>query len=157
MPDRTLVELAKRRPASPAALASERGIPERMRERDAQAVLAAIRAGLGDDPMSLPSSATPDVQARADALAPLAAAIVGARAEAIDLAPSLLATREDISRYLVGLIAGDGADSPLAAGWRHEIAGAALVDLVNGRIALASHPERPYLVEITRDPAQASG
>ena len=52
---------------------------------------------------------------------------------------------------------GETDGHPLAQGWRHEIAGAALADLVAGRLAVAAHPRRPYLIEIPRDPADDAG
>ena len=152
VPDRTLVELARRRPATRRALESERGVPDRLRPADAEAILAAIRSGQEAEPIALPASTSPELQTRAEVLAPLASAVVAARADAVDLAPSLLATRDDISRYPVAAITGDTEGHPLAAGWRHQIAGAALEDLVAGRVALVAHPERPYLREIARDP-----
>jgi len=157
MPDRTLVELARRRPSSRRALESERGVPDRLREPDAEAILDAIRAGEDDAPIALPAGASPELQQRADVLAPLAAAVIAARAEAVDLAPSLVATRDDISRFLVGTLAGDPDGNPLASGWRHEIAGRALEDLLAGRLALAAAPTRPWLVEIPRDPGAGRG
>jgi ribonuclease D len=157
MPDRTLVELARRRPGTRRALEAERGVPERLRDTEADAILAAILAGQEADPISMPSGASPDLQNRAEVLAPLASAVVAARAEAAGLAPSLLATRDDISRYLVSTMQGEANGHPLAQGWRHEIAGAALADLVAGRLAVAAHPTRPYLIEIPRDPADDAG
>jgi ribonuclease D len=155
LPDRTLVELSRRRPTTPRALAEERGVPDRLRGPHAEAILAAIAAGADDEPIALPSSAPPEVQNRADVLAPLASAIIASRAEASSLAPSLLATREEISRFLVSTIVGEVDGHPLGAGWRHEIAGAVLQDLVAGRVALAAVPERPYLVEIERTAGRA--
>lgn len=152
LPDRTLVEVARRRPATRRALESERGMPDRMRGSQADAMLEAIRAGERADPITTGQAPAPELQARADAIAPLGAVLVAARAAAVDLAPSLLATRDDISGYLTATMAGDADGHPLATGWRHEIAGAALADLAAGRLALAAIPERPYLREIAHDP-----
>jgi ribonuclease D len=157
MPDRTLVELARRRPGSRRALESERGVPDRLRDSEADAIIEAIRAGAEADPISLPAAAPPELQNRAEVLAPLASAVVAARADAASVAPTLLATRDDISRYLVSTMQGATNGHPLASGWRHEIAGAALADLVAGRLAVAAHPRRPYLIEIDRDPAGEAG
>ena len=151
LPDRTLVELARRRPATRKALESERGVPDRIRGAEADAVLEAIRAGGEADPVAVKPAPPSDLQARAEVLAPLGAAMIAARADAVDLAPSLLATRDDISSYLVASLAGDTNGHPLASGWRHEIGGAALADLAAGRLAIAASPRRPYLVEVGLD------
>lgn len=152
LPDRTVVELARRRPATRAALESERGVPDRLRGAQAESLLEAIRAGEGAEPMAAPPAPAAELQARAEAIAPLGAVLVAARAAAVDLAPSLLATRDDIAGFLTATMAGDTDGHPLASGWRHEIAGAALADLAAGRLALAATPTRPYLREIAQDP-----
>lgn len=157
MPDRTLVELAKRKPASRRALENERGMPDRIRGPELDGVMEALRQGATAEPISMPAAPPPELQVRAEVLSPLASALVTARAEAVDLAPSLLATRDDISRYLVACMTDEPDGEPLAAGWRHELAGRALADMVAGRIALAAIPDRPYLVEIPRDPSAVAG
>lgn len=151
-PDRTLLEIARRHPESREALLRERGLPERMRPQDADAMLDAIAEGLRGEPVSLPSPPPPEVAHRLDSLGPLGQILVASRAAEVDLAPSLLATREEIENYLAWVITGrDGQESSLAAGWRHEIAGAALAELAAGRIALGVSARRPYLREITVD------
>jgi ribonuclease D len=149
VPDRTLLEIARRKPASRQALMNERGLPERMRPDDADALLDAIMAGKDAEGISLPASPPADVQARLEILAPLGQVLVAARAAEVDLAPTLLATRDEVESHLIATITGDsGRVSPLAAGWRYELAGSALEDLAGGRIALACAPTRPYLREI---------
>jgi len=148
-PDRTLLEIARRRPGSREELLRERGLPERMRPQDADAMLAAIAEGVQAEPVSLPPPPPPEVAHRLEALGPLGQILVAARSSEVDLAPSLLATRDEVETYLAAVIAGgDGRESPLGAGWRHELAGAALEELAAGRIALGASPRRPYLREI---------
>ena len=71
-------------------------------------------------------------------------------------APSLVATRDEISSFLLAAIAGDLDDQPLATGWRRELVGDALIDLAEGRLALAADARRPYLAELTRTPGDAA-
>ncbi|MGD9572485.1 MAG: ribonuclease D [Thermoleophilia bacterium] len=151
IPDRTLVEMAHRRPADRRALEKERGLPSRIQGADADALLAAIRAGGDAPPITNDAPLGHDVQQRLEVLAPLGAVLVAARASGVDLAPSLLATRDDISSFLAAVLQGDGAAHPLGGGWRREIVGAALVELAEGRLALGADPERPYLAELRRD------
>lgn len=153
IPDRTLVEMAHRRPADRRALEKERGLPARIQGPEADAVLAAIREGEEAPPISSDPPPSHDVQQRLEVLAPLGAVLVAARASGVDLAPSLLATRDDISSFLVAVLEGDGAGHPLGGGWRRELAGAALIDLAEGRLALGADPRRPYLAELRRDEA----
>ncbi|HWH15437.1 MAG TPA: HRDC domain-containing protein [Miltoncostaeaceae bacterium] len=148
-PDRTLLEIARRRPATREELMRERGLPERMRPQDADAMLAAIADGADAAPINLPAPPPPEVAHRLETLGPLGQILVAARSAEVDLAPSLLATRDEVETYLAAVIAGgDRESSPLGTGWRHALAGAALEDLAAGRIALGASPRRPFLREI---------
>ena len=106
--------------------------------------------------MSTPSAPPPEAQHRLDVLGPLGAVLVAARAEAVDLAPSLVATRDEISSFLLAAIAGDLDGQPLATGWRRELVGDALIELAEGRLALAADSRRPYLTELSRPPGGAA-
>ena len=87
---------------------------------------------------------------------PPRAVLVTARAEAVNLAPSLVATRDEISSFLLAAIAGDLDGQPLATGWRRELVGDALIELAEGRLALAADSRRPYLTELSRPPGGAA-
>ncbi len=153
VPDRTLLEIARRRPTTTAQLAAERGFPERMRSSDLRGILEAVAVGAAADPIHLPPAPGPEMQARMDTLGPLGQILVTARAAEADLAPSLVATRDEIEAYLWGQIgAREVGDSPLAAGWRHQIAGQPLTELAQGRIALSPAATRPFLREMPRTP-----
>lgn len=153
VPDRTLLEIARRRPSSAAQLSGERGLPERMRQSDLDGILAAIAEGADAPPIHLPASPPGELQDRMDTLGPLGQILVTARAAEAEIAPSLVATRDEIETFLWGeLGARDAGASPLAGGWRFEIAGGPLRDLAMGRIALAPAATRPYLRQIPRDP-----
>lgn len=152
VPDRTLLEIARRRPKTANQLAGERGLPERTRPGDLEGMLAAVRAGEAATPIHLPAAPPPDLQARMDTLGPLGQILVTARATDAEIAPSLVATRDEIENFLWGQIgARDASESPLAVGWRHEIAGRPLAELAAGRIALGPATTRPFLREILQD------
>lgn len=153
IPDRTLVEIAHRRPATRGALENERGLPDRIRGADADALLAALREGENAPPPPVPTPPSPEMQQRLDVLGPLGAVLVTARAAAVDLAPSLLATRDEIASFLLAAIRGETDDLPLGNGWRRELAGGGLIDLAAGRLALGADAERPFLVELPRSAA----
>jgi ribonuclease D len=155
VPDRVLVELARRRPADRAALLAERGMPERMRPALADAMLEVIQAGLAAEPMAGPPPLPRALAERLEVLGQLGAVLVAGRAAAAGLAPTLLATRDEIHAYLATVLDGRRDGGPLAAGWRHELAGAALRELAEGRLALAAEKAPPYLAELPRDGAGA--
>ncbi len=157
IPDRTLVEMAHRRPADRRALEKERGLPARIGGAEAESLLAALRAGEAAPPIASADSPSPEVQQRLEVLAPLGAVLVAARASAVGLAPSLLATRDDIATYLAAVVSGDGAAEQLGSGWRRELVGEALRDLAEGRLALGADPRRPYLAELRRGDDPTAG
>lgn len=147
IPDRTLIEIARRKPADVAALRRERGLPEQIKGARAEEIVAAIARGAEAEPIAMPSAPPPKVLARLDVLGPLSQVIISARAASEGIAPSLIATREEIHNYLIARITGDERESPLEAGWRHEIAGSALDDLCAGRLSLTPLADPPYLRE----------
>jgi ribonuclease D len=147
VPDRTLIELARRRPRSREAVLRERGMPDRFRAQHADEVVAVIASARDESPIAMPPAPPVDVQARMDVLGPLGQVLVTARAAAAEMAPSLVATRDEIHGYLLGVLTGDDRPSPLATGWRHELAGTALTQLARGEIALAPTADAPYLAE----------
>lgn len=150
LPDRTLIEVARRRPSNTAALLAERGIPSAMREREAQALIDAMAEAEGDPPIALGPPPPATVQARLDTLTPLAQILLGARAAAVELAPALVATRDDVDSFLAAVLTGaDPASLALGHGWRHEVAGRALEHLAAGRLGIAPLAKPPYLAEIT--------
>ena len=150
IPDRALVELARRRPGDADAVRSERGLPERTKGRHVEEILAALERAEGADPIAMPSPPPADVQARLDVLGPLGQVVVGARAAEAELAPSLIATRDEIHGFMAAQLAPNGRSFSLSEGWRYELAGRDLVALAEGRMTLASMAEPPYLC-VTRE------
>ncbi|MEI7794205.1 MAG: HRDC domain-containing protein [Thermoleophilia bacterium] len=149
IPDRTLIEVARRRPSTPAKLLAERGVPAALKEREAAGLIEAMEMSGEDAPITLGPPPPAAVQARLDTLVPLAQVLLGARAAAVDLAPTLVATRDDVESFLVAVLTGgDGSDEALGRGWRREVAGDALVDLASGRLGIAPLAESPFLREI---------
>jgi ribonuclease D len=156
LPDRTAIELARRRPASAEALRGERGVPDRLRTAEAERLVAEIREGAEDPPIALPPPPPPEVQARLEVLGPLAQVLLGARAAAEGLAPTLIATRDEVEAFLAATLDGGGGELPLGRGWRRSLAGEALERLARGEIALAPTAGAPYLAEIVRPPDRLS-
>ncbi|MDQ6746001.1 MAG: HRDC domain-containing protein [Actinomycetota bacterium] len=140
--DAPLVELAKRQPESARSMEQIRGIHPSTIRRRGEAILAAVAAGRE-------ASAIPREQARersdpADAPAiALAEALLRTRALEAGLAYELIASRSELER-IVG--AARRSEPPpqvrTLSGWRGELVGADLQDLLEGRGALAVGPQR---------------
>ena len=114
VPDRTLVEIAHRRPATRKALEGERGLPDRIRGADAESLLAACARA------SAPAAHHARAAVARDAAPPGRAGPPrsgpGDRpGGGVDLAPSLLATRDEIATFLVAAVKGDGVEGRSSA------------------------------------------
>jgi ribonuclease D len=136
--DAVLVEIAKRKPASTGALEQIRGVAQgSLRRRGAQ-LLEAVRAGSErpHQPLELRvRSAAPD-----PAHAPLVAlseALVRTRAREADLAYELIASRADLQTIVAAL--GNEREPAVRTlqGWRRELVGEELLELLDGRVSLS--------------------
>ena len=132
--DESLIEVARRRPADAASLASIRGVGDRAAGKMAAGILQAIATGMAVPEDELPrlpkrSRVPTDAQPIADVLS----AVCRVRAREHGVAMTLLATRDELERFA----AGDREGHPLAEGWRHVLVGAELEALLDGRLTLA--------------------
>jgi ribonuclease D len=140
--DPTLVELAKRQPSSLRGLESIRGIHPSGIRRRGEDILRAIADGLRAPPI-------PRDQARArsdpgDAsLIALAEALLRARALEAGLAYELIASRTELELIVGAARRGEPEpDVRTLSGWRRELVGADLRDLLAGRRAISVGPDR---------------
>lgn len=141
--DQALVEIAKRRPSSRRALADIRGVAQNSLHRRAEEIIEAVRAGSERPPEPLASTSRPPLPDAGDApLIALSEALVRARAQEADLAYELLASRSDLQAIVTGERIGQEADVRTLRGWRRELVGQELLDLLDGRVSLAVHGGR---------------
>jgi ribonuclease D len=128
--DLALAGIVQRPPRNRDDLGSIRGLDGRMRDGQADELLAAVAAGLELDPKQVRMPAPERVDR---SLAP-AVTVLGAwlaqRASELDLDPALLATRAELAQML------QGQPSRLASGWRDELVGAPLRRLLAGEAVL---------------------
>jgi ribonuclease D len=148
--DQTLVEIARRSPKSTSELKNIRGFPAKESDRSGKEILAAIEEGKAAGPVATPDGPSRTAQIRARTLSGLADAIVRSRSEAAGVATELVSTRGELEAFLADLFDG-GADESrhrLMRGWRKELAGEAVMDLAEGRIAVRSISKSPYIEEV---------
>jgi len=137
--DAALVEIAKRKPANPAQLAALRGAGTHgMRRRASELLEVVARAReLPEDPPPprAPSAAS---QPQDAPLIALAEALLRARAREAGLAYELLATRADLQQVVAThRESGREADVRTLHGWRRELAGAEVLELLEGEVSLS--------------------
>jgi ribonuclease D len=146
--DRLALDIAKRKPTTREGLSRVRGLDEKMRDGEAQALLEAVARGVDAPVVELAQPIRPELAQRLAVLGAIGQLIVGVRADAAGLAAPLIATRDDVESFLGAKLSGDGDVHPLGTGWRRELAGDALAALAEGKLAIAPSPTPPYLVEI---------
>jgi ribonuclease D len=137
--DAALVEIAKRRPASRTELEKIRGVGAVAGGRRGHDLLDAVERGRARPPDPPPQVERAPLPKPDDApLVALAEALLRARAREAGLAYELLAARADLHAIVATARVGDGeADVRTLRGWRRELVGAELLELLEGRISLS--------------------
>jgi ribonuclease D len=139
--DEVLLELARRTPSTPDLLRATRGLHPSAVDRNGEAILAAIRAGL-----TLPKSDWPEIpraskpEPEAAGLVDLLQAALKARALEMEIAPSLLASSADLQALVEARQDRASLDIPILQGWRRKLAGETLLDVLDGKTLVSADP-----------------
>jgi len=146
--DAALLEIAKRKPASADRLAQIRGVNQGSLRRRGHDLLDAVRRGRERTPQTLPADSRPPAPDPDDApLISLAEALVRARAREAGLAYELLASRADLQAIVAARrLHADDADVRTLRGWRRELVGSELMDLLDGRVSLSAAGGRLHVL-----------
>ena len=137
--DAALVELSRRRPSSRGELEKIRGLGSSGQGRLVDELLRAVERGSRRPPDPPPQSPRPPASKPDDApLVALAEALVRARAREAGLAYELLAARADLQAIVAARrVDGSEADVRTLHGWRRELVGEELLELLDGRLSLS--------------------
>jgi ribonuclease D len=140
--DPALVELAKRHPTSLGALEQIRGIHPSGIKRRGAAILEAIAAGMQEPPIP-----REEPRGRSDPedapLIVLAESVLRARALEAGLAYELIASRGELEMIVAATRRGEPEpEVRTLEGWRSELVGTDLRDLLAGRKAVSVGPDR---------------
>lgn len=133
LPDEAIVEIARKAPRSKEALFEIRGLSSKLNGKDVNQILDAVRKA-----KDMPSEQWPQLEKspkgdnEADGAVELLSALLEVRAKENDVAAPIIATHSDLSK----LVRGHRAELPLLQGWRYDLVGKELVDLLEGRLAL---------------------
>ena len=135
--DPTVVELAKRKPAGRRELAQIRGVNPDVVRRRGPDILAAIERGRETEPIRAGEGDRLSLDAVDGPAIALAESLVRSRAQEAGLAYELIAARADLAPIVVA--ARRGTPEPevrTLQGWRRELVGAELLELLAGRRTL---------------------
>jgi ribonuclease D len=143
--DATLIEVAKRRPQTSERLSQIRGLHESTLRRRGREILEAVARGREREGIPVEGDRPTQPDAADAPLIALAEALVRARAAKAGFAYELLATRADLQRIVTAVRTADGdgagdADVRTLQGWRREVVGSELLDLLAGRRSLRVGP-----------------
>lgn len=139
--DEVIVEVCKRTPTTLDRLRRIRGT-DQISERDARSLLEAVARGTACPAEDCPKMArrarpSADVEGVID----LMYAVLRLASERSGVATQLIATRDDLLDFVQSREA-----SPLASGWRHELAGSTLERLLAGEVGLTVRDGRIELL-----------
>lgn len=133
LPDPALVEIAKRKPGQPSELEQIRGLHGGHLKRRGPELIAAVERGREAEPIPREPRG-PGSEARDSPLVALVEAVIRARALEAGLAYELVASRAELERVVVAARRGDPEPEVRAlTGWRRELVGAELAELLAGR------------------------
>ena len=145
--DEVLLQLARHPPKTMEELRSIRGVHPSEAERNGEQVIATVQSAL-----ALPPSAWPDVprdrktEPESTGLVELLQAVLKARAAAEDIAPSLLATTADIQTLVESKRERVSADLPVLRGWRRQLVGDLLLQILEGITLVSVDPKSGALL-----------
>jgi ribonuclease D len=139
--DPTVVELAKRHPTGRRDLAQIRGVNPDVVRRRGEEIVQAIEAGLQADPVQLDEGDRLASEPQDGPVIALAEALVRARAQEAGLAYELIAARADLAPIVVAARrGGPDPDVRTLRGWRRELVGDELLELLRGGRTLGVGP-----------------
>lgn len=140
MRDEVLLQLARHPPRHLQELRAARGLHGSEADRNGETILAVIQTAL-----TLPPSDWPEVpkerkpEPESAGLVELLQAVMKARALDEEIAPTLLATSADLQALVDAKDRAD-LDLPILKGWRRELLGSILLDILDGKLAVAIDP-----------------
>jgi ribonuclease D len=137
VPDQTLIQLARRKPKDKDGLEQIRGLPQQTLHRRTRELLDAIAAGTRDEPLDGPPS-PPQREAAEAPVVSLAQALVRHRSRESKIATELIATQSELTAAVGALRRGEQPDDiRVLRGWRYELVGQELGELVRGELSLS--------------------
>jgi len=131
MSDDLLIAIAKQCPASPMELNNIRGISPRLVEEHQATLLGIIQQAEKLSPEAWPRLKIQRTTAAQDAICDAAMALLRRCSSQNQISSAALTTRKEIEKIVMG-----ERDTPLLHGWRAELAGNAILALLNGELNL---------------------
>jgi ribonuclease D len=136
LPDQALIEIARRLPRSQQDLDHIRALPPQTLHRRGDRILHAVERGRGREPPPPPPGA-PSRDTRDAPLVALTQALVRHRSQESGVAVELIATQSELAALVGARRRGEDGDGiRVTGGWRRELVGQELIELLAGRRSL---------------------
>lgn len=152
VPDRVLIEVARRSPTDSTQVGELRGLHPGQVRSVAEPLVAAVRRAATVAEADWPRWDAARAHAgdpRVDSIASLLHAVIRSRAVEMDLASGLLGSRGDLEELARLLLAGglEGSEAPLLRGWRRTAVGDEVLRVLRGEVAVrvGTGPDGPQL------------
>lgn len=130
-------------------LRRQRGLHANEINRCGSEILRATQEGLArakSDPVERNVSGKPRPEEEDDGLFRLLGAVLQIQAEQARVAPTMIATSQDLRDLVIGFRTGRVNGLPLLSGWRGELAGCKLLAVLEGKISLRVDPGKGTLI-----------
>lgn len=138
--DDLIVEMAKRRSADPKQIRAVRGMERGDLQRHVPALSKAIAQALETPDERCPATVRRDASPQLAMLGQFLSSALSSICRAAEVAPSLVGTPNDVRdliAYQLGEYDGPPGEKPaLAEGWRAEVVGQLLDDLLDGKVSI---------------------
>ena len=139
--DDLIIELAKRRSADPKQIRAVRGMERGDLQRAIPQLAEAVERALAVPDDQCPQPMQRDGPSQLTVLGQFLSSALGSICRSAELAPSIVGTASDVRdlvAYRLGLAEGNGDAEPplLGRGWRAEVVGRLIDDLLEGKLAI---------------------
>jgi ribonuclease D len=144
--DEVLLQLARHPPATVEDLRGLRGLHGSEIDRNGEQLISTITSSLALQPSDwphVPKDRKPEPESIG--LVELLQAVLKARAAEAEIAPTLLATSADLQALVEAKEKHKTADLPLLRGWRRELIGELLLQILDGGVTVSVDPVKGVL------------
>jgi ribonuclease D len=151
--DDLIVELAKRQTSDPKRIRALRGMERGDIQKQMTRLTAAIDTALNLPESELPSLDRRPVRSQLSVLGQFLATALGSICRSAGVAPSIVGTAQDVRDLIahhLGLTDRDEEVPLLAQGWRAEVVGRVIEDLLSGKLTISiadPHADEPLTFE----------
>ncbi len=149
--DRTLLEVARRPPATIDELRAVRGLGEGTAARYGAVIVEAARRGMDSPPPGEPPP--PRIPNLGQSWPAILSGIVQARCREASIASRFVATRREIDEVIAWWLVGDRSQEPevgLLGGWRRALVGDDILEWLRGETAVVVDPDTEAGLSIRR-------